>query len=43
MKIENNPYPEDGTFDTIIIGGGSSGLYTAYRLNNSGHKNIGLF
>lgn len=38
MKLAENP-----TFDTVIVGGGCSGLYSAYRLHGAGRKNIGVF
>lgn len=33
LENKNFDYPEAGTFKTVIIGAGCSGLYTAYRLN----------
>jgi ribulose 1,5-bisphosphate synthetase/thiazole synthase len=39
----NYNYPKNGEFNTVIIGAGCSGLYSAYRLNKAGQESIGLF
>ena len=41
--IELQGSPNDVDYDTVIVGAGASGLYSAYRLNNETDQKIGIF